>query len=62
VLTVHFNEWVNAGLTWDTTLDANGYPVGYVRFNELAQYAVASGCQIMTAPRALEVLDKYFID
>lgn len=52
IITTHFNEW--GGLSWDNTLDENGYPVGYARFNEIAQYALAAGLTPMTFPAAWE--------
>lgn len=52
IITTHFNEW--GGLSWDSTLDENGYPVGYARFNEVAQYALAAGLTPMTFPAAWE--------
>ena len=41
IVTTHFKDWGN--LTWDDTLDANGYPIGYARFNEMVQYLLAKG-------------------
>lgn len=41
IITTHFNTWT--GETWDETLDANGFPIGYARFNELVQYALSKG-------------------
>lgn len=41
VLVTHFNTWQNE--TWDSTLDSNGYPVGYSRFNTLVEYAKNAG-------------------
>ena len=41
ILTTHFNEW--GSIAWDETLDANGNPVGYSRFNEIVQYAINAG-------------------
>lgn len=50
IITTHFNEWGN--LTWDETLDANGYPVGYSRFNEVIQYAITKGLVPMSYQEA----------
>jgi hypothetical protein len=50
IITTHFNDWDE--VTWDSTVDSTGYPVGYSRMNELIQYAKASGAQIMTVPEA----------
>ena len=50
IITTHFNEW--GGLTWDDTLDANGYPIGYARFNEVVQYALNAGLTPMSVPQA----------
>ena len=41
ILTTHFNEW--GSVTWDDTLDTNGNPIGYSRFNEIVQYALSAG-------------------
>lgn len=42
IIATHFNDgWPT--LTWDDTEDANGYPVGYARFNEMVQYALNAG-------------------
>ena len=46
IITTHFNEW--DGQTWDTTVDSNGYPVGYSRFNEIVQYALNAGLTPVT--------------
>ena len=54
IITTHYNDgWANNN-TWDTTLDANGYPVGYARFNEAVQYAIGKGLVPMTIPQAWE--------
>lgn len=50
IITTHFNEW--GSLTWDSTLDANGYPVGYERFNEVMQYAINAGLVPMSYQEA----------
>lgn len=51
IITTHFNDgW--SDLTWDSTLDSNGYPIGYSRFNEVVQYAINSGLMPMTIPQA----------
>lgn len=41
VITTHFNEWDD--MTYDTTLDENGFEIGYSRFNEFVQYALSKG-------------------
>ena len=48
IITTHFNEW--GDLSWDTTLDENEFPIGYERFNEVVQYALASGLTPVTVP------------
>lgn len=51
IITTHFNDgW--SDLTWDDTLDANGYPIGYARFNEMVQYAISKGMVPMSIPQA----------
>ena len=50
IVTTHFNEW--GSLTWDSTLDENGFEVGYSRFNEMVQYALNAGLTPMNFPRA----------
>ena len=60
VLTTHFADWKD--LTWDSTLDENGYPIGYERFNELVQYSKSSGCQIMNFADAVAAVEPYYID
>ena len=50
IITTHFNEW--GSVTWDSTVDSTGYPVGYARMNEIIQYAKASGAQVLTVPEA----------
>ena len=50
IITTHFNEW--GSVTWDSTVDATGYPVGYERMNEIIQYAKASGAAVLTVPEA----------
>ena len=60
IFTTHFADW--SEISWDTNLDSNGYPVGFERFNELAQYSVNSGCQIMNFADAVGTLEPYFID
>ena len=53
IITTHFNEgWSN--LTWDTTLDDDGYPIGYTRFNEIVQYALSKGMIPMSIPQAFQ--------
>lgn len=53
IITTHFNDgWKS--LTWDDSLDANGYPVGYSRFNEMVQYAINAGLTPMSIPQAWE--------
>ena len=59
-ITTHFANW--GDLVYDTTLDSNGYPVGYARFNEVVQYAIASGAQIMTIPEAYETIRSYYTE
>lgn len=54
IITTHYNEGWSSTDTWDDTLDSNGYPVGYDRFNEIAQYAILSGMVPMTIPQAWE--------
>lgn len=41
VIVTHFNTWQSEA--WDTTLDGNGYPIGYSRFNSLVDYAKNAG-------------------
>ena len=41
VIVTHFNTWQSE--TWDSTLDSNGYPIGYSRFNSLVDYAKNAG-------------------
>ena len=60
VLTTHFADWKE--LAWNPTLDDNGYPIGYDRFNELAEYSKNSGCQIMNFADAVAALEPYYID
>ena len=48
IIMTHFNEWENSSNTWDSTLDANGYEVGYSRFNEVVQYALSKGMRNVT--------------
>ena len=50
IITTHFNEW--GSVTWDSTVDATGFPVGYARMNEIIQYAKASGASVLTVPEA----------
>ena len=53
IITTHFNDgW--SDLVWDSTLDAKGYPIGYARFNEMAQYAISKGMIPMSIPQAWE--------
>ena len=54
IITTHFNDASWNDQTWDTTLDANGYPVGYSRVNEAFQYALNVGMTPMTIPQAWE--------
>ena len=51
IITTHFNDGWDS-LTWDTTLDTNGYPIGYARFNEMVQYAISKGMIPMSIPQA----------
>lgn len=51
IITTHFNDGWN-GLAWDSTLDSNGYPIGYSRFNEVTQYALSKGLTPMSIPQA----------
>lgn len=60
ILTTHFADW--SELNWNTTIDSNGYPFGYERFNELAQYSLSSGCQIMNFSDAIDTMEPYFND
>ena len=41
IITTHFNEWDD--MTYDATLDENGFEIGYSRFNEFVQYALSKG-------------------
>lgn len=50
IVTTHYNEW--GELTWDTTLDSSGYPVGYERFNDLIDYVKSKGFEIMSYQEA----------
>ena len=54
IFTTHFNEWDNE--SWDTTLDGNGYETGYSRFNEIVQYAIAQGCEIVSMAKGASVM------
>lgn len=53
VLGTHFcDDWSDEGgrwtdYTWDTSLDSNGYPVGYSIFNDLITYAKNKGCTFL---------------
>ena len=60
IFTTHFADW--SEIPWDTTLDSNGYPVGFERFNELVQYSINSGCEIMNFADAVGALEPYFVD
>lgn len=41
IITTHFNEWDDEA--WNSTTDANGYQIGYSRFNDFVQYALSKG-------------------
>jgi hypothetical protein len=49
IFTTHFcDSWSGEGekwseYEWDTTLDDNGYPIGYANFNEFISYAKSKG-------------------
>lgn len=45
IITTHFNEW--GDIPWDSTKDANGFEIGYTRFNDLVQYAKNQKCTPM---------------
>lgn len=53
IITTHFNEW--GDLTWDDSLDQNGYPIGYERFNEVVQYAKSLGFEVMSFQNAWDI-------
>lgn len=60
IITTHFDTWDT--LTWDSTLDENGYPIGYERFNDLIQYAKAQGCEFVSFPEGFSFFEPYCID
>jgi len=57
IVTTHFNSW--DGLTYDTTLDSNGYEVGYSRFNEMVQYALTNGCIPVSFAEGFSYIEPY---
>lgn len=55
IITTHFNDGWKKMIgkdAWNETLDENGYPIGYARFNEIVQYAIDKGMVPMTVPEA----------
>lgn len=60
VITTHFNEW--GSLSWDENVDSSGYPIGYSRFNELAQYAKSSGAKIVSFAEGFSYIEPYLIN
>ena len=60
IFTTHFADW-NENI-WNESTDSSGYPIGYERFNELAEYSMSSGCKIMTFSEAVRTMEPYFID
>jgi hypothetical protein len=60
IITTHIKDWVNAGVTWNDTLDDNGYPIGYERFNEVVQYALGLGYEVKNFPQAFGEFEPYY--
>lgn len=60
VLCTHFNAWGTE--EWDTSLDENGYQVGYPSFNNLIQYIINHGIEIVSYPEAFSHMKKYIDD
>lgn len=57
IITTHYNDgWgrdpSDASITWDDTIGADGYPIGYPRFNTMAQMILGKGFVPMSIPRA----------
>lgn len=57
IITTHFNEWGN--LAFDETLDSDGYPIGYSRFNELVEYVINSGCAVVPFQEGFSYIEPY---
>ena len=57
----HFNLWEETN-TWDDTLDDNGYPIGYSRFNEIVEYARSKGCEIVSFSEAYSYYKNGYIN
>ena len=60
IITTHFYDWTDE--TYDTTLDDNGYAIGYSKFNEVAQYALESGAEVLSFANAWETFESYMKD
>ena len=58
IFTTHYNEW--SGVTWDSTEDTNGYPVGYERFNTLVDYVKSKGCEIVSLAQGASFMKPFY--
>lgn len=61
IITTHFNEWENY-MTYDTTVDSTGYAVGYPRFNELVQYVLGKGFEVINVPGGFTYYEPYLVN
>ena len=61
IITTHFSTWPDSN-EWNSSLDSNGYPIGYSRFNELIQYAKNAGCKFVSFPEGFSFYELYCID
>lgn len=60
IITTHFNGWDE--LTYDNTLDSNGYPIGYSRFNTMVQYVLSHGFKCVSVPNGYSHFKPYLKD
>lgn len=58
IITTHFNTWEDY-MTYDTTVDSTGYAVGYPRFNELVQYVLGKGFEVINIPGGFTYYEPY---
>lgn len=57
VVCTHFNEW--GSVPWDSTEDANGYPIGYSAFNTMVQYLLGNGFKCVSYPEGWSYYSPY---
>lgn len=61
IIMTHFNVWESEN-AWDSTEDADGYEVGYSRFNEVVQYALSNGMKNVTFAEGFSYIEPNIVN